>query len=264
MKCKFLYSIVLILMFVSSCFGQVTLRSTTAVAKPGDIVIDSIKTANFKNVLSVQFLYLWDTSVVSFIDIIGLNTLNIKADTSSGTNFLLKNTGAGSFFFVYLNSSLAGISLPDSASIFKVRFKVKGSKGAYTNLRAREDEATQQYMEIVQDSFGKTISKVPNVVPGFICVQECLVSSTTEAISEEVQIYPNPVTDDLTIDAGAEQIRELSIYDSFGRLLHHENRRELLTPKTTVSLKTFPKGLYVLNLKTNYKNYSRKLLKEID
>lgn len=249
-------------MFVSNCFSQVTLRSTKAVAKPGDIVIDSIKTAKFTNVLSAQFLYLWDTSVVTFVDIIGLNTLNIKADTSANTNFFLKNTAAGSFFFVYFPSS--GVTLPDSASIFKVRFKVKGAKGTYTNLRAREDDVAQQYMEIVQDSAGKTISRYPNVVSGFICVQECLISAQEEPVIESLNIYPNPFQDEVVVDAGAKDLREISLYDAFGRLVYHKDHKSLSGGQTTIELKTLPKGLYVLNLKTDYRSYSRKLIKEID
>ena len=246
-------------MFVMTCFSQVTLRSTKAVANPGTIVIDSIVTAHFDSVVSAQFLYKWDTSVVTFIDIIGKEKLKLV----DSTNFFLKNISSGSFFFVYFPSSK--ITLPDSASIFKVRFYVKGKKGQSTVLKADEDIIKQQYLEIVQDSNNVTINRYPNIIPGYICVQECLPNSISTLDDKKIDIFPNPFSNSFQIRTDLEDIVDIQVLNALGQVTLNltkqniENQQEI-----NINLENHPKGLYLVNLKTKNRSYSQKLIKEID
>jgi len=246
-------------MFVTNSFSQVTLRSTEAIANPGTIVIDSIMTENFDSVVSAQFLYKWDTSVVTFIDIIGKEKLKL-VDT---LNFNFKEISKGNFFFVFISNSK--INLPDNSSIFKVRFYVKGKKGQKTILKADEDISNQQYLEIVQDSNNVILNRYPNIVPGYICVQECNPTSISDIESSGFQIYPNPFSQNIQINSSSDPIEEVCVLNATGQKILQKTFSQLENNQSiNINLENQLHGLYIVHLKTKNRIYSQKLIKEID
>lgn len=72
-----------------------------------------------------------------------------------------------------------------------------------------------------------------------------------------VDIYPNPVKDVLTIDSEDYIGGKLSIYDMQGRLSHQGT---LNKSKTTITTSNFNKGMYIIKMTNDGKNYSQRLL----
>lgn len=63
--------------------------------------------------------------------------------------------------------------------------------------------------------------------------------------SEQLELYPNPVTDALIIDNAKRIIKEVKIYDVSGKEV---KRKMIQDTKTTVNTMNLPKGLYMLKI----------------
>lgn len=75
-----------------------------------------------------------------------------------------------------------------------------------------------------------------------------------------ISAYPNPILNELNLEFGNTKINAVTINDLFGKSIYiNEN---IKTSKLNIDLKLLPKGLYILNLKTNKGEFSKKLLKE--
>jgi hypothetical protein len=75
-----------------------------------------------------------------------------------------------------------------------------------------------------------------------------------------VSIYPNPVTEDLTISwAGHEQESSVTVIDAVGKSIL-EGGKELLNQKINVS--NYKPGLYIVRVVINNYNYTAKFLKK--
>lgn len=68
-------------------------------------------------------------------------------------------------------------------------------------------------------------------------------------------LYPNPVKDELTIDVEKENIKQIYIFDSFGK-------KVLETENQLIKLNNFPNGIYLVVIKTDNQIYSKKIIKQ--
>lgn len=80
--------------------------------------------------------------------------------------------------------------------------------------------------------------------------------SNDNIVSNKIVIYPNPATNEFNVMLNnGEKIKKISIYDSNGRIISTQNN-------TLINVKNLPVGIYFLNILTNFKNYSSKLIKK--
>jgi len=77
--------------------------------------------------------------------------------------------------------------------------------------------------------------------------------------SENVNVYPNPASNNLQITVSNEQITELKINDVLGKEVKHEvlDRREN-TAQTDIN--NLPNGVYFIEIKTGTNNYKQKVV----
>ncbi|MDH2205715.1 T9SS type A sorting domain-containing protein [Empedobacter sp. GD03644] len=75
----------------------------------------------------------------------------------------------------------------------------------------------------------------------------------------EFNIYPNPTTDFVTLSS-KEKIVSYQVFDMSGRLLVETNKIDKKESK--IDLSKYPKGVYLLNIKTDKKSYSQKVTKK--
>jgi hypothetical protein len=78
--------------------------------------------------------------------------------------------------------------------------------------------------------------------------------ATAEVKKLEFGIYPNPVTDILTIKT-QEKIQNVSIYDASGRAVNAQLNNG------QINVSTLPKGVYILKAVTDKAVYQQKLIK---
>jgi hypothetical protein len=79
--------------------------------------------------------------------------------------------------------------------------------------------------------------------------------------NNSISIYPNPVTDNITINAGdlRNEIYDLRIYDVIGNLVLEKN---IANNKTSIDVSTFSSGVYVVEVRTENGIEVKKFLKE--
>ena len=79
--------------------------------------------------------------------------------------------------------------------------------------------------------------------------------------SSTINIFPNPATNQLTIDNGKWKIESVAIYDVTGREVYSENHQ---TPnsksQTLLDVSNFPEGVYVVRIQTTEFNETKKLI----
>jgi len=75
---------------------------------------------------------------------------------------------------------------------------------------------------------------------------------------DNIQLYPNPATDELTIKTNQNTYTSLTIANTLGQLMLQQ---PLNTTQTTISLKTLPSGIYYISLKGENGYVVRKFVK---
>jgi len=96
---------------------------------------------------------------------------------------------------------------------------------------------------------------------------EPLESKITEIQRDEIIVYPNPTTGELTMDNGQWTIKSVELYDVMGRKLFEEKenltvlRSYYLTVLRSYDLTVFPKGVYFLKIITENGIVEKKVIK---
>jgi hypothetical protein len=80
-------------------------------------------------------------------------------------------------------------------------------------------------------------------------------------IGSDIQLYPNPVKDWLTINFAANSYTQLQVFDLSGKLLY-ETALQPQNQSHQVNIVHYPKGTYVVTLKGNNQQQSQKVMKE--
>ena len=75
----------------------------------------------------------------------------------------------------------------------------------------------------------------------------------------EFSVYPNPTTDFVTLSS-KESIVSYQVYDIGGKLLSKSNKLDKKEAK--IDLSNYPKGIYVLSIKTDKRTYTQKVTKK--
>ena len=60
---------------------------------------------------------------------------------------------------------------------------------------------------------------------------------------EEINVYPNPATESITIDLMSERAEEITIVDMQGRTVYQSNN---MSPQRTLDISTWSNGLYIV------------------
>ena len=85
---------------------------------------------------------------------------------------------------------------------------------------------------------------------------------STEGINENtlnhVSVYPNPATDNLTIETNINTEERLEIINMVGQTIHTSN----IIKKATINTSAFPNGVYILKLYTDKETVVKKFIKE--
>lgn len=99
---------------------------------------------------------------------------------------------------------------------------------------------------------------------GCLAVSDCIVISTVgvENISSlDVQVYPNPISNILTVDFGKEvQLDNVFITDAWGRIIY--DHASLTTDVMKIDLSKESTGIYFLNINANQETKVLKIIKQ--
>ena len=90
------------------------------------------------------------------------------------------------------------------------------------------------------------------------CVEITTVSLTSNELSKNIRLYPNPVTNEMHINSTDEKIRSVEVYNTTGKSVL---RQTLNVSNTTVSTSNWESGVYFVTIRTNSGNTTMKVVK---
>ncbi len=88
---------------------------------------------------------------------------------------------------------------------------------------------------------------------------DVIISNTEEHFADNINIYPNPIQNELYIQSDIIKSAEVSILDISGKLIYHAKMD--LSLNTTVNFQKFPKGVYLIQVTDINKTYTTKVIK---
>lgn len=111
----------------------------------------------------------------------------------------------------------------------------------------------------VQFSAYESGAYAPKLIVEYIPTQPNGFESTAKSIEEQVNIYPNPAKDMISIDMKENNFDQVSIYNMVGQLVQEE-AIELNTTKLDVNISSLAKGLHIVSLKNKDIAVSRRVI----
>ncbi len=237
-------------------------------AAPGSIQWMQLKVLNLDSVVSMQMVVRWNPKVLQYI-----GTSNFNFSDLNLSNF--NTTRAVDSGYVRIQweggSAAPGFSVPDSTSIFRMKFKVIGpdSSSSLVNLTEILD-FPPTYFEIVKvraDNSNEDylLPECP-VTKGFIAVGFTPVS-ISEIASREIPISlsPNPflVSAQLSFNLAEAFDTQVFITDMMGNIVFQKNFFELQPGQHGMVIENNmlgAPGVYSLTLQAGRKIVTRKLV----
>lgn len=95
----------------------------------------------------------------------------------------------------------------------------------------------------------------------YYCVNADIDVSDGPEVSKDidVQIFPNPAQDQLTIQCSSDVLQSIVITDATGRIVHTSATTK---HNTQLDVSALPAGVYFVNVRTNDHSYTQKVLKQ--
>ncbi len=148
--------------------------------------------------------------------------------------------------FIYTTESRMPLSFTDELEIsatapngeHRIRLRLKSSDPAMTG-----DDACTYY------DFGETHDYTVNIT-GEVNI---------ENISENINIYPNPASNFVTIETN-NIIENIYIYNTVGQIVGNSKFQNFKTSKVEINVSDLQSGIYFLNIKTENGNFVEKLI----
>jgi gliding motility-associated-like protein len=165
-------SLILIFIFLSfGIFAQTTPTSIYPESQtvPCNTLVEvPIKASRFRSMLSMQGTITWDTAALRFDSIadFGPSALALLA-----SNFGQTQTASGRLFFSWNDPALKGVTLPDSSSLFRLRFTILATSATTTSVSVGGTIVPLELLDsnyVAIPSVGGTGQvSLPFVIPGY-------------------------------------------------------------------------------------------------
>ena len=213
-----------------------------------------IRATGFNIIQSLQFTMKWNSSVISLVNI------NSPSDSllglGLGDSFGYIDTINGTLTFNWYNVRRGGFNIPDTATLFKLRFYAKGSPDAVSNMLFSNIPTFVEVSDSNSSVFTPTIINGIIVIKGPVATEEI---SDDHTDFELLNVFPNPIGSDqktvIQLKAFKNTDLNWSLFDVNGKLLAHSIQKLETGVLNTIELdylqkKNIPSGEYYLQIKT--------------
>jgi len=154
--------------------------------------------------------------------------------------------------------------------IYTLSFRIAGTSVGSLALKLGEETlATTSLLNTGDWQNWSTVTTTANLVAGtqtfrlyavtggfninwWSAVEGVPTSIEKTSFASEISIYPNPATNQLTVNCGEQVILNATIFDSLGREVYRSTGSSL--DSKTIDVSNLAKGLYILSIQTNKKN----------
>lgn len=209
-----------------AALAQPTLRLQldSLMAQPGDTVLVALRVIGFQQMLTAQGTLAFDSTVIEALEAVpgplsGLSAANFG---QMGRQYLT---------FAWFDPAVSGQLLPDSATLFQVRFRVVGTAGQRSSLRITD---TPTVVEFTRVGFQPVVP----VRGGGVVQVSALAATVPEASEAGFYFYPNPATAELRV-CGATAVW---LTEPLTGRRYHLN----IPPDGRLDLRRWPSGSYLL------------------
>lgn len=195
-----------------------------------------ISVRQFQDITNGQFSINWNANYAQFVSLQNLNpTLGLSSD-----NFNQTLTGQGQLGFLW--DSPSAVNLPDNTVLFTLRFN---SNGNGMSTIAITEDPVQMYFENADKQ-----SLQINVINGNITVP------TLENYSSNINIYPNPTSGQIYIDAGSQIIQSITIVDIHGNQIKYFDQ----CIDGTLNVADLNAGIYSVQIQSDHTTFFKKIV----
>jgi len=209
-----------VLLFFALLFGliapvkaQLTFFTDEYVENQGEMIQIPIKVKNFTDILTIQYTFEWDETVLKYISTEEplLNEWNIVTYNPTTAN-------EGFVRFIFLDLAIEGKTLADNEAILRLNFEVIGNPGDSTLLSFPDSPLPAEYSTV-----GDTVNQQPITETGKLKVFMDVGTDKQPADFgwEISNCTPNPISDRGVVTFSTPQFSEVqwSIFDTTGKLI---------------------------------------------
>ena len=168
--------------------------------EPGTFFLAPIKVAGFRRIVGVQYSMNWNPEVLRYDGIV-----NPALNAGVPENFGLSGVESGVLTFSWYDQTLAGMTLPDSANLYLVRFQAIGALNSSSTFTFGNTPTTK---EVVDTSFQAIMAGFHD---GLISVMgPNAIAEMAEAPVNISECTPNPIKNAAFFDIGVKQATQMS------------------------------------------------------
>lgn len=190
-------------------------------ATPGGLLNMPVKVVRFDSVITAQFVLRWDPEVLKFLYIDQLNLPDLVIENFNTTEAV----DSGIVRFAWIASDFdAGVSLPDSSTIFRLRFLVEGEVGDTSGVQFTEILPNTVF-EIGTASGDIYLLDTVELTSGFVAVGFTVEAGEPGFTPFEARVFPNPFVDRIHLTFQMQHAGPVDVLltDAQGKILYEEN-----------------------------------------
>ncbi|PHI18484.1 hypothetical protein CEQ90_17875, partial [Lewinellaceae bacterium SD302] len=216
---------------------DLTFSINAPAAYPGETYTVEVTTESFTEMIAAQFSMNWDSSVLMFTGLSGLNSeMNINQ-----SNFSFASVMNGRLPFVWWANVLP-VSLEDSTVLFKIDFEVLGLVNDSVNIGFGE-VPTPFYFESINETLTAHFNGWQAII------QETPSSSDEYRANSKWKIFPNPVNGNFQLNTSTNSqstaLDRVQLFGLNGRLLKNWSSPGL---STQFDVSDLPPGVYSVRI----------------
>jgi hypothetical protein len=206
-----------------NAIAQLSILVSDATGNIGDEVEVGVKVINFDQIASMQFSVNWDSSALEFKAIQQL-TDSLPDFTNNQVGLL--ETKSGLLRIAWLDNTLNGVSLPDSALLFSLKYKIIGEQGSVSPIRITGSPTSIEFTN--PDGVFIDVESLE----GKITIPGTTTSLKYLEAQNGMQLYqnePNPFKSSTTIKVLSSDVGLLQflVTDISGKIIHQESFRSV-------------------------------------
>ncbi|MCC6413104.1 MAG: hypothetical protein IT270_15680 [Saprospiraceae bacterium] len=190
-------------------------------ATPNGLINMPIKVVRFDSVITAQFVLRWDPAVLEFLFVDQLNLPELVIENFNTSQAL----DSGIMRFAWVASDFdAGVSLPDSSTIFRLRFRILGEIGDTSNVEITEISPNTIF-EIGTASGDIYLLDSVEITSGFVAVGFTVETGEPGFDPFEARVFPNPFVDRIHLTFQIQNAGPVDVLltDAQGKILYEEN-----------------------------------------
>lgn len=183
--------------------------------EPGSYFLAPIKVAGFRRIVGVQYSMNWNPEVLRYDGI-----FNPALNAGIPENFGLSGVESGVLTFSWYDQTLVGMTLPDSANLYLVRFQAIGAADSTSTFTFGN---TPTMKEVVDTSFQAIMAGFHD---GLISIMgPNAISEITDALVNIGECTPNPISNAAFFDIGLKQAKQMvwTVFTPSGSELYTES-----------------------------------------